>query len=275
LLSRLFRLFAASLVPGGGYLIDEWSAATSLALYFVDNVVGSIAMALRIVEHRRLTNAAGHGRAQLGVTMTTSSEEDEQQVKFKSFLSEFLAATSMFGIGHGLFLAFVLGFVLRRPDVDDLRQGAIVIVLCHAIAVTVDRFTIQSWPFVKLKDQAERLMGRVALVNIALIGGTWFMVFNNQPDSFFKVFVWLKAAADIGNLLPSMKTREAPRPLVWLMNLFPKQNGETFEEYWRRTHRSKEEQAAIDEQARPEQATGVDETPVASRRERGSRKKRR
>lgn len=235
-------------MPGGGYLLDEWSPATALALYFVDNVVGAIAMALRIAEHRRLTRVAGHGRAQLGVTVTMSSgSEDDHPVRFRSFLAEFVTASTMFSIGHGIFLAFVLGFVLERPDLGALRQGTMAIVICHAIAVTVDRFTIANWPFAKLKDQAQRLMGRVTLVNVALIGGTWFMVFNNQPDAFFKVFVWLKAAADIGNLLPSMESRDAPRALVWLMGFFPKQNGETFEDYWRRTHRGEEEQAALDD----------------------------
>jgi hypothetical protein len=216
-------------------------------------------MALRIAEHRRLTGTDGHRRAQLGLTVTTSrGDEPDQPVQFRSFLSEFVTANAMFSAGHGIFLAFVLGFVLQRPDLDAIWQGTIGIALCHAIAITVDRFTIASWPFARLKDQAQRLMGRIALVNVALIGGTWFMVFNNQPESFFTVFVWLKAASDIGNLLPSMETRHAPRPLVWLMNFFPKQNGETFEEYWRRTRGKAEEDAARDERV-----------------ERGTRRKRR
>jgi len=31
------------------------------------------------------------------------------------------------------------------------------------------------------------------------------------------------------------------------MSFFPRQNGETFEEYWKRTYRTEEEQAALDE----------------------------
>ena len=151
-------------------------------------------MALRIAEHRRLTGAAGHGRAQLGTVVTTSSGRDEQEVKFRSFLAEFLVTTMVFCAGHGFFLGFVLGFVLEGPDPEAVRQGAIAITLCHAIAVTVDRFTIANWPFAKLKDQAQRLMGRVTLVHIALVGGTWFAATSDSKDAFFSVFVWLKAA---------------------------------------------------------------------------------
>jgi hypothetical protein len=250
LLGRLFRLFAASLVPGGGYFVAGWSPATALALYWVDNVIGGLAMAIRIAEHQRLTGLAGHTRAQLGAVVTTSDGSSEKTVKFRSFLAEFLVVSTMFSVGHGLFLAAILGFVLEPPDVDALRQGAVAIALCHAIALTVDRFAIANWPFARLKDQAERLMGRLTLVNIALIGGTWIMAFSDSRDSFFSVFIWLKALSDISAMMPAYEPREAPGWLVRVMSLFPKQKGETFEEYWRRTRQSEEDQAALDERAR-------------------------
>ena len=247
MLGRLFRLFAASLVPGGGYFVAGWSPATALALYWVDNLFGGFAMALRIAEHQRLTGVAGHGRAQLDAVVTTSSGANEKTVKFRSFLAEFLVVSTMFSVGHGVFLAAILGFVLEPPDFDAMRQGAIAIALCHAIALTVDRFSIASWPFARLKDQAERLMGRVTLVNIALIGGTWIMAFSDSEESFFSVFVWLKALSDLGTMMPTYDPREAPGWLVRAMSVFPQQKGETFEEYWTRTRKKEEEQAALDE----------------------------
>jgi hypothetical protein len=247
-LARLFRLFAASLVPGGGYFVAGWSPATALTLYWVDNVFGSVAMSLRIFLHRRATGAAGHSRAQLQAVVTTGNAGQEAQVEFRSFLTEFLVTSTGFSVAHGLFLAAVLGFVLERPDVGAVRQGAVAIAICHAIALTADRVTLANWPFFKLKEQAQRVMGRLALVNMALLGGTWALAFSRSPDSFFSVFVWLKAASDIGGMLPSMETRNPPRWLVRVMNLFPRQNGESFEDYWRRTRRSDEEKAALDEQ---------------------------
>jgi hypothetical protein len=49
-------------------------------LYWVDNVVGGFAMAIRIAEHRRLTGVAGHGRAQLNAVVTASSERKDGHV---------------------------------------------------------------------------------------------------------------------------------------------------------------------------------------------------
>ena len=264
MVARLFRFFSANLVPGGGYLVAGWSPATALTLYWVDTVVGSAAMAIRILLHRRATGAAGHSRAQLdAVAVTYGAGGDAHQVEFRSFLNEFLLATTAFSIAHGIFLATVLGLVLeRRPDAAAVREGAIAIAICHAIALTIDRFTLAGWPFAKLKAQAQRVMGRLALVNIALLGGTWAMAYSRSPDAFFSVFVWLKAASDIGSMLPPMDTKNPPRALVWLMSFFPKQKGETFEEHWRRTRKGEEERAALDEQVE----RGVAERPAKPKR---------
>jgi hypothetical protein len=208
-------------------------------------------MAIRIVEHRRLTGMAGHYRARMGTVVTTSSGRGEKQVRFLSFLSEFLVTSLMFSFGHGIFLAALLGIVLEPPDFDAMQQGAIAIVLCHAIAVTVDRFTIANWTFAKLKAQADRLMGRVMVVQFALIGGTWFMAFRDSKESFFSVFIWLKALSDAGTILPMYDPREAPGWLVRIMSVFPKNKGETFEEYWKRTRKEEDSEAAADERVEP------------------------
>jgi hypothetical protein len=210
LLSRLFRLIASSAVPGGGYLLGHWSPATALALYWFENLIGGFAMAIRISEHQRLTGDKEHRHPQLGFTMTTSSGGREKPVKFKSFFSEFLTGSTVFSAAHGVFLIVVLAAVVDRPDYAALKEGAIAIALCHAISLTLDLFTIQNWPFDKVKTQAQTLIGRVILVQFALIGGTWWMVYRNSGASFFSVFVWLKAASDVGGLLSSMVGTTAP-----------------------------------------------------------------
>ena len=219
LLSRLFRLIASSAIPGGGYLLGQWSPVTALVLYWFENIVGSLAMAVRISEHRRLTGAKEHREPQLGFTMTTQSgNRPEKKVKFKSFLEEFLNASMWFGAGHGIFLAVALLAIVQHPDYASLKEGAITIALCHAIAVTVDLFSIQDSPFERLKTQAQSLMGRTILVQFALIGGTWLAIYKDSPDSFFRVFVWLKTASDIAGMLPS---KETPPPVVALDGQVP------------------------------------------------------
>ena len=202
-------------MPGGGYFVAGWSPATALTLYWVENMVGTLAMAIRIAEHRRLTGDQEHRRAHLGLTLTTSSGRGpDTPVKFKSFLSEFFTGSMMFGIGHGVFLGVVLLAIVARPEVAALREGVIAIVLCHAIAVTIDLFTIQNWPFQRLLDQAQSLMGRAILVQFALIGGTWLAIYRDSPQSFFSVFVWLKTASDVAGTLTSLTS--APPPVVAL-----------------------------------------------------------
>ena len=183
-----------------------------MALYWFENIVGGLAMAIRISEHRRLTGDKEHRHPQLGFTMTTSSGRNgkEKPVKFKSFLAEFFTASMAFGAGHGAFLFAVLAATVEKPEYAALKEGAITIALCHAIAVTVDLFTIQNWPFAKLKTQAEGLMGRAILVQFALIGGTWLAIYRDSKDEFFRVFVWLKTASDIFGMLPDLSSANPP-----------------------------------------------------------------
>jgi Family of unknown function (DUF6498) len=250
-LARLLRLFAASVLPGGGFLFAGWSPATALALYWVDNIVSAVSMSVRIALHRRLTGVSGHNRAQLGATMYVSVNRQEVASGFKSFLAEFLLTTIGFNVAHGIFLAAVLAILAERPDPSALRQGAIGILICHGLALSFDAVRIDQWPFARLKYQATQVMGRVIVVHMAILGGMALFAWRGTPGAFFSVFVWLKLLADIGTMLPQWNPREPPRWLVSVMNLFPKQKGETFEAYWRRTRATEDAQAVEDEQVKP------------------------
>ncbi len=247
-IARLLRLFAASLVPGGGYFLAGWSPSTTLALYWVDTLAGTVAMALRISLHRRWTGMAGHGRAQIGTEVTSTGGGVTRQVKFRSFLAEFLFTSLAFTIAHGIFLAAILGFVLEPPNRADVQKGAIGILACHGLSLGFDTFRLDSWSFAQLKQMVQRVLGRVFVVHLTILGGMAFFAWRGSPDAFFGVFVWLKTLFDIGGIVPQFSPREPPRWLVKAMSVFPKQKGETFEAYWRRTHAEEQAQAARDEQ---------------------------
>jgi hypothetical protein len=249
-LTGTLRVFAGSVVPGGGVLLAGWSPATALLLYWVENFVGGLSMAARIALHRRMTQLAGHGRRQLNSTVTVSeSGRTMRQVHFGSFLAEFLTMSLGFNVGHAIFLAALMGFVLPEgPDLDAVRQGVILIVVFHMGALTFDAWHIDRWPFARLKQQANRLMGRVVLVHLALVGGMFLAVSRDAPSSFFSVFIALKLVTDIGAVLPQVDPKEPPRWLVAVMKRFPKQKGESFEDYWRRTRSAELAQAEQDEQ---------------------------
>ena len=52
-------------MPGVGFFADHWSSATTLTLYWCENLIGSVLIGVRIFLHRRLTKKAGHYRDQL------------------------------------------------------------------------------------------------------------------------------------------------------------------------------------------------------------------
>ena len=255
MLAKFFRLAAASLVPGGGFLLADWSPATALTLYWIDTLVGAVAMGVRIALHRHRTGVSGHDRGQLGATFSVSTSDDEPSpVVFKSFLAEFLLTSISFTVAHAVFLAAVLGFMAERPNADQVLQGAIGIAICHALALSFDSWRLDRWPFARLKYQALQIMGRVVLVHMAILGGTMFSFWRNTPGAFFTFFVWLKFFSDIGSLLPQWNPQEPPRWLVRLLKRFPKQRGESFEEHWRRTRAQELQQSAQDEQVKPVKA---------------------
>lgn len=247
-LARLLRLLSASVVPGGGFLFGGWSPATALTLYWIDNLVSAFVMSARIALHRRWTGLAGHGRGQLGATYSTGKDREPQV--FKSFLGEFLVTSVGFTLAHGVFLAVVLGMIGQRPDAEVVRQGAIGIAILQLLALAFDTVHLDQWPFARIKHQAIQAMSRITLVHMALLGGMALFALRGTPGAFFTVFVWLKFFSDIGSQLPQWNPREPPRWLVSLMGLFPKQKGETFEEYWRRTRAAEDALAAQDERAR-------------------------
>lgn len=249
-LGALFRLFGGNAVPGGGFLLAGWSPATALTLYWIDNVIGSMATALRIELHRRWTGASGHARGQLGATYRTGKHAPEKS--FTSFLAEFVGTSLAFSLAQGVFLAFVLfGVIDQMPDRNHVRQGAAVILVAHLLALAVDTRGLASWPFAQLRDQAQRMMGRVVLVHLAILGGMVFLASRGTPGAFFSVFIALKFLADAGTLMPRYEPGdEPPRLLVWMTSVFPAQNGESFTEYWKRTRAIERTQAEQDEQPR-------------------------
>lgn len=280
-LGTLLRLFGGNAIPGGGFLVAGWSPATALTLYWIDNLIGSIATGIRIVLHRRWTGASGHARGQLGATYRTGKYAPERS--FKSFLAEFVVTSLAFSLVQGVFLAFFLTGILDAvPNRDHVRQGASAVLVAHLLALAVDARRLPTWPFAQLRDQAQRMLGRVLLVHLAILGGMMFLAARGTPDAFFSIFIALKFLADLGTLMPRYEPGDRPpRLLVWLMGFFPKQNGESFEDYWRRTRATEAAQFAQDEQPSgssdaPSVAPALDPSPVPDPRpQRGKAKRRR
>ena len=92
-----------------------------------------------------------------------------------------------------------------------------------------------------LKNRPQRPI-RVVLVHLSIIAGMFLLAWLERPDAFFAFFAFFvgcKVLSDATSLLPRVDPGTPGAPPKWLsriMRRFPRQNGETFEEYWRRTH---------------------------------------
>jgi Family of unknown function (DUF6498) len=202
-LGWLLRMAAASGVPGLGFAAAGWSPATALALYWCDNVVGTLAMARRIAVHRRLTGAPEHAEAHL----TSKTDRFGKPLPSQTFLSDFLGISLVFTVGHGIFMWSVLLLLLEGVDFGDVGRGLLGIVACHGLALALDARTIGAWPFAALKQRSEHIMTRITLIHLALLGGGLLLAFRRTPGQFFVAFVWLKALADVLTLLPRSSER--------------------------------------------------------------------
>lgn len=247
-------------IPMGGFFFGGWSPSTTLALYWFENLVGSLCIALRIAVHWRVTGKRGHYQAK--VTKETShrgksglsrvapplSRSTPKPGDAPSFLMGFLLVSLVFTFGQAIFLGLILWKVLDLPiEWEALENGAIGVGIFQVAAVVLDLRVVRTTPFAQLKGLAERALGRVVLVHLSVIGGMALLAWWGEPRSFFGIFVVLKLLADLGGVLPQIQpTSEPPRWITWAVARFGKP-GE-FEQYWRDTHVQEKREAEEDEQ---------------------------
>ena len=267
----LVQTLGVNSIPMGGFFLGGWSPSTTLALYWFENLVGSLLIALRIAVHWRLTGKRGHYQAKV-----TSSDGSSARRKggvaavarsrgfaavapplprpvpkpgdAPTFLQGFLLVSIVFTLGQAIFLGLILWRLLKLPvEWDLLENGAIGVTLFQVAALVVDLRQIRATPFAQLKAVTERALGRVVLVHLSVIGGMALLAWWGEPRAFFGIFVVLKLLADIGGVLPQIQpTSEPPRWITWAFARFG-EPGE-FEEYWRESHARDRTEAEEDEQ---------------------------
>lgn len=231
-LIKVLEMFGVNSIPVVGVLIGDWSSSTALAVYWLENLIASVLVACRLWLHRRWQPPA---KAEPGVVRTKTP-------------SELLTIAIPFTLAHGLFLGLILILVTKlTPDLEQLRRAALALLAFQGLAFGVDLWSLESWPPARVNERADHLMGRVVLVHLSIILGMFLFLWLERPGAFFAFFVGCKVIGDLTQLLPKVDqgTPEAPpRWLAGLMRRFPKQKGETFDEYWRRTNLPPGKQAA-------------------------------
>jgi hypothetical protein len=216
---RVAVVVALNLVPIWGFTQDEWSAGTTLALYWVQSLASIPITAVLIVMHRRATHKAGHYNG-----VTTISVNGGPPVQRRStFLSGFLLLAIPFTLAHGVFLAVLLGLIWGKAvggvDPEDLRFGVQALMGIMAVGFAGDVFLLADRPFAWIRRRAETLMQRMLVVHMAILIGMAVAVFaSNDAAAFFSVFLVLKLLVDVGSEFPQWNPKEPPAWLTRMMN---------------------------------------------------------
>jgi hypothetical protein len=258
----LVSLLGINAIPIVGVFFGGWSGATALSLYWWENLVGCLLVALRLLLHRRWTRKRGYERLHLTLASRGGDEPprawepgSRRRPKIETkgnFVKEFAVAAVAATAVHGLLLWFVVSKVLdRSPDGDALRQGVLGVAAVQVATFLWDLRGLRQRPFAWVREQAQTTLNRVTLIHLFLIVGTW-VALKSETVTFFGPFAVLKAMADAGNLLAKSGVNfdgtEAPRWLAATMNRISP--GRDFEGYWRALKTEEHRLATQDEQSR-------------------------
>ena len=214
-------------VPLWGFTQASWSAGTTLALYWVQTLVGIALITILIVFHRRFTRKAGHFAGNT------------------TFLKTFLLMSLPFTLAHGLFLAVLLGAIWRSAegaiDPADLRTGTIATLNVMAIGFAIDCIGLARRPFSWIEFRAGSVLQRTLVVHLAIIFGMGLAALTGKDvAAFFGVFLALKLLMDLLSEMPPWDPKEPPPWLARSMNKLGNKDGkqEDFTAMW---HREREE----------------------------------
>ena len=225
--TKLAEVLGVNSLPVVGVFAGDWSSTTALTVYWFENLVASVLIGLRLWLHRRWAAGAADGHAAVSIAKPPG---------------EFLITAILFTLAHGVMLGALFLMVTKvGPDLGHLRQAVVGLLAMQGTAFAVDLWSLPEWPPQRMNDRADHLLGRVVLVHLSIIVGMFAFAWLERPGSFFAFFVGCKVLSDLSQFLPRVDQGTPDAPPRWLLAVsryFPTRNGETFQEYWVRTHRT-------------------------------------
>ncbi|MBA3481826.1 MAG: hypothetical protein H0T51_08430 [Pirellulales bacterium] len=206
---------------------DGWSGPTALAIYWGENAIGTIFIALRIWLHRRLTCKRGHYRNHLGLQVSGDGAHAIKSITDKSFFAEYLTPSVVFPLGHGVFVLAIFALIFKAaPDDDTMRWALLAIGLSQLFGFLFDLVGLRSRSFAWLKLVAGRGLARVLVVQLAIIFGMALAALTGRNAAFGIPFAGLKLLVDLGAAFATEKppqSDDGPPWLIWIMKkCFPK-----------------------------------------------------
>jgi hypothetical protein len=237
-------------IPAVGWFAGEWSAGTMLVLYWLETLIGTLLVALRILLHRRVVPAQGHWAYE-----APKGAERQAGSHGSTYLTAFLLPALIFTFAHGLFLG-VLGLVVFSKkatpegslETGHLLAGLIGILVFQAIDFVADMIWLRERPFAWIERLGQVSLSRVIVIQLTIIGGMAAVMFTGANRHFFGVFIFLKTMLNLSLVLPQYKPKTPP---AWLSNLMdrikPSKEDGTFAEYWVKTDEQEESRVARNE----------------------------
>jgi len=245
-LLRIAQLIGLNSVPGFGFLEMRWTVGTVIALYWIENLLGSLLIAMRIDLHRRLTHKKGHYVEQKNM----GTVEINGQKKPLRFLGGFLLISIVFTLAEGIFLAFLLSKLPQQDHIEfaSLRFGVQMIGAFLAAGFVLDLIGMRERPFFWIHRVASAMLGRVVILFFVVFMGMFALAFFNAPRATVVLFIILKTWVDIGSELPETQTGEAPEYQLAIAGLFGPRAREKWANYARQANKEYGNYSPDDEQ---------------------------
>jgi uncharacterized protein DUF6498 len=247
---------ARNAIPVWGFLGQGWSPATTLVVYWLETLVGTLLIALRMEIHRHLTHFRGYSVEDGPATISVSSSGGAPKPLHLGYIKAFLVGALAFVLVHGVFLFALVALVLPETpdggtvDREALRQGALATSGFLALGFLVDLAGLRRRPFAWIRSMAEGAFSRIVIVHMTIIIGMIAAMLFHRARPLFTVFVGLKLLADISAHVPQWRPKQAP---AWMSrHLSPaggkgKAGREDFASYWQRTEAAERAREAEDE----------------------------
>lgn len=246
---HVFTVLGVVAIPAFGWFGQHWSGATTVVVYWFENVAMCLFVIGRIAVHQRVNPRHGHFRYR---------PPQAGGLPNSTFLSGFALISLAFCAAHGFFLAVILALLTynRAPQLAliDLNWrsvgwGCLSVFLFLTADFLLDLPNLRRWSFRDVEMAANVGLGRVMVVHMTLLFGLFGIAATDAPRALFTIFVVLKTLAALSTVFPQWDPAEPPQWFSNLMNRVPNvRRGESFEEFWAKDHALERERQRRNEQ---------------------------
>jgi len=265
ILARIFQILGLNGVPALGWFGAGWSEGTVIVVYWVESVLMSLLISLRILLHQRFTMKSGHFRPRNFRVGEIPQKGHSEPLRRSNFFHGYLGIALPFFLVQGLMLGVVLLLLAQRDDfaglsvsLDQVSKGLAGVSVFLIFGFLLDLFSLKKRPFAWIRAMSDNSLGRVFIFQFTILAGLPLMAWFDQPRLLFSVFLVLKTMIDVGVYLPSCSPKEPPVWLCRLMDRIPDQSQTPspgkFADYWKRDV----EELAVQEAMNEEVVSGLE-----------------